>query len=74
MLGAKGSLYLTRPSLATYTAKRSDLETCAGELIDVVSKGVVKIQVKQTFPLKDAAAAHTALEARKTTGSTVLIP
>jgi NADPH2:quinone reductase len=74
MLGAKGSLYLTRPSLATYTTKRSDLETCAGELVDVVSKGIVKIQVKQTFPLKDAAAAHTALEARKTTGSTVLIP
>jgi NADPH2:quinone reductase len=74
LLGAKGSLYLTRPSLATYTAKRGDLETCAGELIDVVSKGIVKIQVKQTFPLKDAAAAHRALEARKTTGSTVLIP
>ena len=74
LLGAKGSLYLTRPSLATYTAKRADLETCAGELIDVVSKGIVKIQVKQTFPLKDAAAAHRVLEARKTTGSTVLIP
>ncbi len=72
ILGAKGSLYLTRPSLATYTAKRSDLEKVAADLFDVVSKGVVKIAVNQTFPLKDAAAAHIALESRKTTGSTVL--
>ena len=74
MLGAKGSLFLTRPSLATYTAKRSDLEIVAGELIDVVSKGIVKIQVNQTFPLAEAAKAHIALESRQTTGSTVLIP
>jgi len=74
ILSAKGSLYVTRPSLATYTAKRADLETVAGELFDVVSKGVVKIAVNQTFPLKDAAAAHIALEGRKTTGSTVLVP
>ncbi len=74
MLGAKGSLFLTRPSLATYTAKRSDLETTAAELMDVVSKGIVKIQVNQTFPLAEAAKAHIALESRKTTGSTVLIP
>jgi NADPH:quinone reductase len=74
VLGAKGSLFLTRPSLATYTAKRSDLETVAGDLFSVVSSGAVKIQVNQTFPLQDAAKAHIALEARQTTGSTVLIP
>jgi NADPH2:quinone reductase len=74
ILGAKGSLYLTRPSLATYTAKRSDLETVAGDLFAVVGSGAVKIQVNQTFPLADAAKAHIALESRKTTGSTVLIP
>lgn len=74
VLAAKGSLFLTRPSLATYTAKRSDLETVAADLFDVVSKGAVKIQVNQTFALKDAAQAHIALEARKTTGSTVLLP
>ena len=64
ILAAKGSLYLTRPSLATYTAKRADLETTAADLFDVVLKGAVKIQVNQTFPLKDAAAAHIALESR----------
>jgi NADPH2:quinone reductase len=74
ILAAKGSLYLTRPSLATYAAKRADLEKSAAELFDVVLKGAVKIEVNQTFPLKDAAAAHIALESRKTTGSTVLIP
>jgi NADPH2:quinone reductase len=74
ILGAKGSLYLTRPTLPTYTAKRADLESVAGDLFSVVSSGAVKIQVNQTFPLKDAAQAHIALEARQTTGSTVLIP
>ena len=74
ILAAKGSLYLTRPTLATYTAKRADLLATANDLFDVVQKGVVKIEVNQTFALKDAGAAHTALEARKTTGSTVLLP
>jgi NADPH2:quinone reductase len=74
ILGAKGSLYLTRPSLATYTAKRSDLETVAADLFSVVGSGAVKIQVNQTYPLAEAAKAHIALEARQTTGSTVLIP
>jgi NADPH2:quinone reductase len=74
VLGAKGSLFLTRPSLATYTAKRSDLETVAADLFSVVGSGAVKIQVNQTFPLAEAAKAHIALEARQTTGSTVLIP
>jgi NADPH:quinone reductase len=74
VLGAKGSLYLTRPSLPTYTSKRSDLEAVTEDLFSVVSSGAVKIQVNQTFPLADAAKAHIALEARQTTGSTVLIP
>ena len=74
LLAAKGSLFLTRPTLATYTAKRADLERVAADLMEVVGSGAVKIQVNQTFALKDAAAAHIALEARKTTGSTVLVP
>lgn len=74
VLSAKGSLFLTRPTLATYTAKRSDLERSADELMQVVGSGAVKIRVNQTFALKDAATAHRALESRKTTGSTVLVP
>ena len=74
VLAAKGSLYLTRPTLATYTAKREDLEYCANALFDVVAKGKVKINVNQRFALKDAAEAHRALEARRTTGSTILLP
>ncbi len=74
MLSAKGSLFITRPSLATYIAKRDDLEHAATELFDVVLSGGVTILVNQTFPLSDAAAAHRALESRQTTGSTVLIP
>jgi NADPH2:quinone reductase len=74
LLSAKGSLYLTRPTLATYTAKRADLESVAADLFAVVGSGAVKIQVNQTYSLKDAGAAHTALESRKTTGSTVLLP
>jgi NADPH2:quinone reductase len=74
MLAAKGSLFLTRPTLATYTAKRSDLERVAADLFEVVGSGMVKIQVNQTYSLKDAGLAHTALESRQTTGSTVLLP
>lgn len=74
VLGAKGSLFLTRPTLATYTASRADLERSAEDLMQVVASGAVQIKVNQTFALKDAAEAHRALEARKTTGSTVLIP
>lgn len=74
ILGAKGSLYLTRPSLVAYTATRAELVESAKALFDVVTSGVVKIAVNQTYPLKDAAQAHRDLEARKTTGSTVLIP
>ena len=74
LLAAKGSLFLTRPTLATYTAKRADLVASATELFEAVSSGVVKIRVNQRYALKDAAEAHRALEGRQTTGSTVLIP
>jgi NADPH2:quinone reductase len=74
ILAAKGSLYVTRPTLNTYTAKREDLVATANELFEVVRSGAVKIRVNQTFPLKDAAQAHIALESRKTTGSTILLP
>lgn len=74
VLSAKGSLYLTRPSLGSYTTKREDLEASAKDLFDVVGSGAVKIRVNQTFALADAGKAHAALEARQTTGSTVLLP
>jgi NADPH2:quinone reductase len=70
-LAAKGSLYITRPSLMAYTAKREDLLASAHELFDVVVSGAVKISINQTYPLREAAQAHRDLEARKTTGSTV---
>ena len=73
-LGAKGSLYVTRPSLATYTASHDDLVRGAEDLFSVVASGAVQIRVNQTFPLREAARAHEALEARRTTGSTVLLP
>ena len=73
-LATKGSLFLTRPTFATYAAARADLAASAAALFDIVGTGQVKIQVNQTFPLRDAAAAHAALEARQTTGSTVLLP
>jgi NADPH2:quinone reductase len=72
VLASKGSLYVTRPTLATYGAKRENLVAMANDLFDVVLAGAVKIEVHQTYPLKDAARAHRDLEARKTTGSTVL--
>ncbi|WP_142849183.1 quinone oxidoreductase [Telmatospirillum sp. J64-1] len=74
ILSAKGSLFLTRPVLMTYTAKREDLVSTAQDLFDVVGKGAVKIEVNQTYALKDAEQAHRDLEGRKTTGSTVLLP
>jgi NADPH2:quinone reductase len=74
VLAAKGSLFLTRPSLMTYTAEREDLLVHAQDLFKVVLSGAVKIEVKQTYPLTEAARAHRDLEARKTTGSTILIP
>ncbi len=74
ILGAKGSLYVTRPSLMAYTNTRADFVETANDLFDVVKKGIVKIAVNHTYPLKDAAQAHRDLEARKTTGSIVLLP
>jgi NADPH2:quinone reductase len=74
VLAAKGSLFLTRPTLATYTASSADLQTAARELFSVVKKGAVKIRINQTYPLREAAQAHRDLEGRKTTGSTVLLP
>ncbi len=74
VLSAKGSLYLTRPTLASYTSRREDLLACAGELFDVVASGAVSLRINQSYPLKDAAQAHRELEARKTTGSSVLVP
>ncbi len=74
LLAAKGSLYLTRPTLGTYTSNRADLEETANDLFGVVQKGAVKIEIAQRYPLKDAAQAHRDLEGRKTTGSTLLMP
>ncbi len=74
LLSQKGSLFVTRPTIVSYTAKRADLEALGAELFDVVASGKVKIEVHQRYALKDAAQAHRDLEARKTTGSTILIP
>lgn len=73
-LSQKGSLFLTRPTLMTYVAKREDLVKASRELFAVVKSGAVKIRINQTYPLQEAAQAHRDLEARKTTGSTVLLP
>ncbi len=74
LLSARGSLYVTRPTLMTYVSRRDALEAGAAELFKVVASGAVKIQIGQRFPLDHAADAHHALESRATTGSTVLIP
>ena len=74
ILAQKGSLFLTRPTLVNYTGTREDLLTAARELFAVVKKGAVKITINQRYPLREAAQAHRDLEARKTTGSTVLLP
>ena len=74
VLAQKGSLFLTRPTLVTYTATREALVSAARELFAVVKSGKVRIAINQTYPLREAAQAQRDLEARKTTGSTVLIP
>jgi len=74
ILSQKGSLYATRPTLFNYIAARSDFEQTAGALFDVVASGAVKIEINQTYALKDVAKAHADLEGRRTTGTTVLIP
>jgi len=74
LLNLKGSLFLTRPSLFHYTSDRADLLETAGDLFDAVTRGAVRIEVNQTYPLREAARAHRDLETRRTTGSTVLLP
>lgn len=74
LLAQKGSLFVTRPTLMTYTAAREDMLVMAGELFAMVESGAVRITVNQEYPLAEAAKAHRDLEARRTTGSTVLMP
>ena len=74
ILSQLGSLYVTRPSLVTHTAKPADLAAMAAELFDAVTSGKVRIDIHQRYPLKDAARAHRDLEARRTTGSSILLP
>ena len=74
VLAQKGSLFLTRPTLFTYTGKREDLVRAAQDLFAVVKNKAVRISVNQTYPLREAAQANIDLESRKTTGSTVLLP
>jgi NADPH2:quinone reductase len=74
VLASKGSLFLTRPTLQHYIARREELLAAARELFDVVGRGAVKVEVRHTYPLREAATAHRDLEARRTTGSVVLIP
>jgi NADPH2:quinone reductase len=74
LLSSKGSLKLTRPTLMTYALNRSLLEPMSVDLFDRVIKGQIKIEIKQRYPLADAVQAHRDLEARKTTGTTILIP
>jgi NADPH2:quinone reductase len=74
ILSQKGSLFLTRPTLVTYTATRSDLEAAAKEVFDVIRQGKVKVEVRHTYPLKDAAQVHRDLEGRRTVGSIVMVP
>ncbi len=74
VLAAKGSLYLTRPSLNTYVESDEALQANVADLFDVVGSGAVKIEVNQTYALADAVTAHQDLEGRRTTGSTVLLP
>jgi NADPH2:quinone reductase len=74
ILNQKGSLFLTRPSLGHYTGTREELLLSAGRVFEVVKSGAVKIRISRTFPLREAARAHVELEARRTTGSIVLLP
>ncbi len=74
LLSQKGSLFLTRPTLMHYTAKREDLMALGSELFEVVGSGKVNIEVHQTYPLAEVASAHRDLEARRHSGSTVLLP
>jgi NADPH:quinone reductase len=74
LLAKMGSLFLTRPTLFTYAARRGDLLNMAAELFEVVERGAVRVEINQRYPLAEAARAHRELEARQTTGSSVLVP
>ena len=74
LLTQKGSLYVTRPTLATYTANRAELEATAQELFDAVMSGKVSIEVSRTYALSEARQVHADLENRRTTGSVVMVP
>ena len=74
ILSQKGSLYLTRPTLASYTATRADLEATAREVFEVIREGQVKVEIRHTYPLADAQQVHRDLEGRRTVGSIVMIP
>jgi len=74
ILSQKGSLYLTRPTLATYTASRADLEATARDVFEVIREGQVKVEIRHTYPLAEAVQVHRDLEGRKTVGSIVMIP
>jgi NADPH2:quinone reductase len=74
VLNAKGSLFLTRPKLGDYVRTPEELTARAAAVFDAISKGILRVRIAQTYPLADAARAHVDLEARKTTGSTLLLP
>ena len=74
ILAAKGSLYVTRPTLGSYTRNASELQETADDLFGVIASGAVKIQINQRFKLSEAAKAHEALQSRQTTGATILLP
>jgi NADPH2:quinone reductase len=73
-LAARGSLFITRPSLGAYAASRAELEAMSADLFQMVTSGKVKIEINQRYPLAEAAKAHSALEGRQTTGKTILLP
>jgi NADPH2:quinone reductase len=74
ILSAKGSLYITRPTLAHYTRTAEELQETADDLFAVIGSGAVKLTIGQRFKLEDARAAHEALHSRETTGATILVP
>jgi len=74
ILAAKGSLFVTRPTLAHYTSTAAELQACADDLFAVVASGAVKVAINQRYALKDAAKAHDALTSKQTTGATILTP
>ena len=74
ILNSKGSLYLTRPTVAHYTATREELSARASELFGWIAQGSLQVRIDRTYPLAEAAKAHAALEGRQTTGKVLLLP